>query len=71
LVTAASLILTKEKSSAASSSAGEEFDVSKGDAIHDYTEEFSKGCLSTLVSGVPSPLLQDKPLNAAIPVEVE
>jgi hypothetical protein len=70
LISAASILLNnKESSSAKSSSAGEEFTVSKGDAINDYSEDYSKSCLSTLVSGAPSPLLGDKPLINALPVE--
>jgi hypothetical protein len=66
LISPASILLNnKESSSAKSSSAGEEFTVSKGDAINDYSES----CLSTLVSGAPSPLLGDKPLINALPVE--
>jgi hypothetical protein len=71
LVTAASLILTNKEVSASSSSAGEEFTVSKADAINDYSEDFSKGCMSTNGSGAPSPVLQDKPLVNSLPVQMK
>jgi hypothetical protein len=62
---AAAQLLNKQKHCSASPSAsdGEEFSMSKADEIFDYSDDSCKKYASTNVSLVPSPLLQDKPLQ--------